>query len=583
VNARDTVLKDLRNTGTARARTRFWASLAFAAWGCVVLSAALAQRGSVGVAGSGPIRFENRQASSGVTFVLNNGTTEEKPIIDSVLGGVAVFDYDNDGYLDIYFANGAKIPGLEKDGPGFYNRLFHNNHDGTFTDVTNRAGVKGDGYSMGAAAADYDNDGWTDLYVTGVNRNILYHNNGDGTFADVTERAGVSGLTAGGKKLLSVAAAWLDYNNDGRLDLFVANYVDWRVANNRVCGDPGRRLSCTPELYAPLPNILYRNNGDGTFTDVSEATGIAQHPGKAMSVATADYDGDGFTDIFVANDREPNSLFHNSSGKEFVELGIESGVALTEDGQAVSNMGCDFRDVNNDGRPDLLVTSLEGESFRYFLNVGRGLFSDASYSAGIGYPSSQMSGWGIGAYDFDNDGFKDLFTANSHVHENVHFYWAEQYRQANAVFRNEKGGRFVNVTSAAGAALRESAAHRGTAFGDLNNDGRVDVVVSAIGSPAELLYNTSPGTNHWIVIETIGTVSNRDGIGTQIKLTGESGKVQYNHVTTSVGYASSSDKRVHFGLGTDRRIREIELRWPSGKTQVLKDVAVDQILKVTEK
>ena len=552
-----------------------------AAGGCIIWSAARPQKSSVRLSGSS-IRFENRQARSGVRFVLNNGTTEDKPIIDSMLGGVAVFDYDNDGYLDIYFTNGARIPSLEKDGPAFYNRLFHNNHDGTFTDVTERAGVKGDGYSMGVAAADYDNDGWTDLYVTGVNRNILYHNNGDGTFTDVTEKAGVGGITSGGKKPWSVAAAWIDYNNDGLLDLFVANYVDWSVAKNRVCGDPGRRLSCTPELYDPLPNILYRNNGDGTFTDVSEATDIAQHPGKAMSVAIADYDEDGFMDIFVANDREPNSLFHNLGGKEFAEVGVESGVALTDDGLAVSSMGADFRDVNNDGRPDVVVTTLEGEAFHYFSNLGRGLFSDRSYPAGIGYASTQMSGWGIGAYDFDNDGFKDLFTANSHVHENVQFYWPEQYRQPNAVFHNESGDRFRNVSSSAGPALREAAAHRGTAFGDLNNDGKVDVVVSAIGSPAELLYNTSPGTNHWILIQTVGKASDRDGIGTRIKLTGESGLTQYNQVTTSVGYASSSDKRVHFGLGADRRIREIELRWPSGKVQVLKDVAVDQVLKVVE-
>ena len=562
-------------------RIRIRLVLLCGAGGCIIFPAVLAQKSPVRPARS-PIRFENRQAPSGVRFVLNNGTTEDKPIIDSMLGGVAVFDYDNDGYLDIYFTNGAGIPSLEKNGPAFYNRLFHNNRDGTFTDVTQRAGVKGDGYSMGVAAADYDNDGWTDLYVTGVNRNILFHNNGNGTFTDVTEKAGVGGITSGGKKAWSVAAAWVDYNNDGLLDLFVANYVDWSVAKNRLCGDPGRRLSCTPELYDPLPNILYRNNGDGTFTDVSQATRVAQHLGKAMSVAIADYDGDGFTDIFVANDREPNSLFHNLSGKEFAEVGMESGVALTDDGLAVSSMGSDFRDVNNDGRPDLVVTSLQGEAFHYFLNLGGGLFSDRAYPAGLGYPSTRMSGWSIGAYDFDNDGFKDLFTANSHVHENVQFYWPEQYRQPNAVFRNQGGERFSDATSNAGAALREAAAHRGSAFGDLNNDGKVDVVVSVIGAPAELLYNTSPATNHWILIQTVGKASNRDGIGTRIKLTGQSGLTQYNQVTTSVGYASSSDKRVQFGLGADRRIREIELRWPSGKVQVLKDIAVDQVLKVVE-
>ncbi len=530
----------------------------------------------------GPIQFENRQRQSGIRFVLNNGSTPDKPIIDSVLGGVALFDYDNDGYLDVFFTNGAHIPTLEKNGESFANRLFHNNHDGTFTDVTDKAGLRGIGYSMGVAAADYDNDGWTDLYVTGVNRNILYHNNGDGTFSDVTTQAGVSGKGASGKKPWSVAAAWLDYDNDGLLDLFVVDYLDWSMSQNQVCGDPDKRLSCSPEIYKGLPNHLYHNNGDGTFTDVSAATGIANHIGKGMSIAIADYDGDGFTDIFVTNDKEPNFLFHNLSGKKFAEVGIESGVAFTQEGLPASNMGVDFRDMNDHGRPDAVVTALEGELFQLFVNGGRGFFTVSSYEAGLGFSSSRMSGWGVGAFDFDNDGHKDLFTANSHVSENVSFYSSRQYRLPDAVFRNLGNGTFRNVSAQAGPALQAPGAHRGSAYGDLNNDGRIDVVVSVIGQPAEVLYNTSPGENHWVLIQTEGRKSNRDGIGTRIKLVGESGRVQYNHVTTSVGYASSSDRRVHFGLGSDRRIREIELRWPSGKTQVLRDVGADQVLKIVE-
>jgi hypothetical protein len=530
----------------------------------------------------GPIRFENRQAQSGIDFVLNNSATKNKSLVEVTPGGVAVFDFDNDGYLDIFFTNGAPIPSLVKDSPTFHNRLYRNNHDGTFTDVTDRSGLAGAGYSMGVAAADYDNDGWTDLYITGLNRNVLYHNNGDGTFTDVTAKAGVPGVMPTGKKLWSVAAAWLDFNNDGFLDLFVDNYVDWSFNNQRLCGEPGKRLSCSPAFYQGQPSILYRNNGDGTFTDVSESTGIGKHAGKGMGVAIADYDGDGFTDILVGNDNERNYLFHNIKGKSFQEVGVEASVAFTEDGVPVSSMGVDFRDLDGDGRPDIIITALEGETFPLFFNDGNGLFTAATYQAGIGFSSRRMSGWGVGAYDFDNDGAKDLFTANSHSDENIGLFRNYSYRQPNALFRNAGNRTFRDVSAGCGPGFYRAAAHRGAAFGDLNNDGRVDAVVSVIGEPAEILYNTSPNRNHWILIQTVGTKSNRDGIGTQIRVTSGSGAVQYNHVTTSVGYASSSDKRVHFGIGSADRIREIELRWPSGTVQTLKDVAADQVLKVTE-
>ncbi|WP_348267108.1 CRTAC1 family protein [Edaphobacter paludis] len=528
------------------------------------------------------IRFENRQPHSGVDFVLNNGTTSDKPIIDSIPGGVALLDYDNDGYLDIFFTNGAQIPTLAKDGPGFYNRLYHNNHDGTFTDVTDRAGLRGAGYSIGAAAADFDNDGWTDLYVTGVNRNILYHNNHDGTYTDVTEHAGVTGIGPGGKKLLAVSAAWVDYDNDGLLDLFVTNYLDWTPETSKVCGEPGKRLSCPPSLYPGEPNLLYHNNGDGTFTDVSAATGIATEIGKGMGVAIADFNGDGWMDIFVANDNQRNFLFRNRQGKGFDEVGVEAGVAYTEDGIPVSSMGVDFRDYRNDNHPGLFITALGGETFPLYRNEGSGLFSMDTYPARIGFITYKMSGWGAGIYDLNNDGFKDLFSANSHVSENADLDPQQHYRQANAIFLNLQNGTFQDVSAQAGAAMTVRAAHRGSAFGDLNNDGKIDVVVSAIGSPAELLYNTSPNTNHWLTIQTIGVKSNRDGIGTQIKLTSASGAVQYNEVTTAGSYASSSDKRVHFGLGHDKVVKEIELHWPSGTIQVLHNVKADRILKVTE-
>jgi enediyne biosynthesis protein E4 len=528
------------------------------------------------------IRFENHQKQSRVDFILNNSTTDDKPVIDAVLGGVALLDYDNDGYLDIFFTNGARIPSLAKDSPDFSNRLYHNNHDGTFTDVTDHAGVKGYGYSVGVAVADFDNDGFPDIYVTGVNRNTLYHNNGDGTFTDVTERAGVAGIGPNGKKLWSVSAAWIDYDNDGRLDLFVSNYLDWTFETSKVCGPPGRRLSCSPTMYKGEQNFLYHNNGDGTFTDVSAATGIAEHIGKGMGVAIADYNGDGWMDIFVANDKERNFLFKNREGKSFEEVGVESFVAFTEDGIPVSSMGVDFRDWNNDGKPSLFVTALGRETFPLFRNEGTGSFSVDTYKAGIGFASLKMSGWGNGIYDFDNDGFKDLFTANSHVSDNADDDPQQHYRQANAVFQNLQDGTFRDVSTQAGPDMQVRAAHRGCAFGDLNNDGKIDVVVSAIGDHAELLYNTTTNNNHWILLQTIGVKSNRDGIGTRIKVTGESGLVQYNHVTTAGSFASSSDKRVHFGLGRDTRIKEIELRWPSGRIQVLQNVKADQILKITE-
>jgi len=528
------------------------------------------------------IQFDNRQLQSGVSFVLDNGTLPDKPMIDGIPGGVALLDYDNDGYLDIFFTNGARLPSLVKDGPNFYNRLYRNNHDGTFADVTDKAGVRGEGYSIGVAAADYENDGHIDLYVAGYNRNILYHNNGDGTFSDVTAKAGVGGLSGSGRKLWGAAAAWLDYDNDGKLDLFVSNYLDWSFANSKVCGTPGKRISCSPTLYQGEPNILYQNSGDGTFTDVSEAAGISAHIGKGMGVAIADYNHDGWMDIFVANDNYRNFLFRNRGGRRFEEVGVEAFVAYTENGVPVSSMGVDFRDWNNTGNPSLFITALNGETFPLYRNGGDGFFTSETYSAGIGFRSFKMSGWGAGIEDLDNDGYKDLFSANSHVSENADINPQQHYKQANAVFRNLDDGTFRDVSAEAGPGMQIAAAHRGCAFGDLNNDGKIDVVVSAIGSPAELLYNTSIDGNHWILIKTVGAKSNRDGIGTRIKLTGASGLVQYNHVTTAGSYASSSDPRIHFGLGRDAVVKEIELKWPSGTVQVLHNVKADQVLTVNE-
>ncbi len=528
-----------------------------------------------------PIRLENRQPQSQIRFVLENGTTPDKPLIDTMSGGVALLDFNKDGLLDIFFANGAQLPSLEKSDARFYNRLYRNNGSGTFTDVTARTGLRGEGYTMGAAAADYDNDGWPDLYVTGYNRNLLYHNNHDGTFTDVTGKAKVTAINAEGRKPWSVSAAWLDYDNDGKLDLFVANYLDWTFANSQLCGPPGKRLACPPSLFRPLPNLLFRNNGDGTFSDVSVETGIAAHLGKGMGVAVADYDGDGWMDIFVGNDNERNFLFHNLAGRKFEEVGVEAAVGFNDDGVPVSSMGVDFRDWNNDGGPDVFVTALGGETFPLFRNDGGGLFLNSTYQARIGFSSFRMSGWGAGIHDFDNDGFKDLFSANSHASENADLEKGQSYRQRNAVFWNQRDGTFCDVTGQAGRSWT-AAAHRGAAFGDLNNDGKMDAVISVIGGPAEVLINVSETGNHWLLIDPANKAGNRAGIGLSIKVTRQSGTVEYNHVTTAGSYASSNDPRAHFGLGADTLAREVELTWPGGRKQVLKNVKADQVLRVAE-
>ena len=523
------------------------------------------------------IRFDT--AGSGVDFVLNNGTTDDKPMPDSTLGGVALLDCDADGLLDVYFTNGARFPDLVKSGPAFHNRLYRNLGNRAFEDVTQASGVAGSGYSMGAAAADYDNDGRTDIYVTGVNRNILYRNLGACRFEDVTESAGVE-MGQPPTKLWSVAAAWLDYDNDSHLDLFVVNYLDWTWDNNRVCGDPGRRLSCSPAHYEGLPNMLFRNRGDGTFADVSVSTGIAAHIGKGMSAAVADYDGDGFQDVFVTNDSVRNFLFRNIAGERFEEVGVQAGIAFTGDGIPVSSMGLDFRDLSGDGTPDVTITALTNETFPLFLNRGSE-FVDATYPSKIGLESFTMSGWSVGAFDFDNDGDKDIFTANSHVSENVELYRSVAYRLPNALFQNLGDGTYKDVGPEAGAAMQVSAAHRGAAFGDLDNDGRVDAVISAIGASSSVLFNESEA-GHWLSLDLEGTASNRDGIGARVRLVEESGRIQFNHATTAVGYASSSGSRVHFGLGGNAAVRTVEITWPSGTVQTVENPETDRILPVVE-
>ena len=530
-----------------------------------------------------PIRFEEIAARAGLQFVSNGSPTDYKNQPETMVAGVALLDYDNDGYLDVYFVNGAHIPSLRKDDPRYWNRLYHNNRDGSFSDVTEKAGVAGEGFGMGAAIGDFDNDGWPDIYAVNVTKNQLFRNNHDGTFTDVTERAHVGGGVLDGTKMWSISAAWFDFDNDGLLDLYVSNYCKWDVNKDPVCGpDAKTRAYCHPKYYAPLPGTLYHNNGDGTFTDVSVETGIAKRFGKGMGVAVADYDGDGFTDIFVANDNYPNFLFHNIGGKRFEEVALARGIAYPDSSNAISGMGADFRDVDNDGRPDVWHTAIELETFPLFRNVDGGEFFDVTSTAGLA-GTVAMSGWSNGIFDFDNDGWKDLFVTRSNVMDNIAQWSLRQYEEPNAVFRNLGRGRFEDASTTAGPDFQLAAAHRGAAFGDLDNEGRVDVVVSVLNGKAKYFHNVSQAANHWILLNLVGTRSNRMGLGAKVRVTAGDGMVQYNQATTAVGFASSSDSRVHFGLGESKLVREIEITWPSRIRQTLRNVAADRVLTIEER
>jgi hypothetical protein len=400
----------------------------------------------------------------------------------------------------------------------------------------------------------------------------------------VTAKAGVSGGVLDGKKMWSVSAGWFDYDNDGRLDLFVSNYCKWEVNKDPFCGpNPSRRAYCHPKNYAALPNTLYHNNGDGTFTDVSAAIGVAALRGKGMGIAFADYDHDGFTDVFVANDNAPNMLFHNLKSKKFEEVGLATGVAYPESGAFISGMGADFKDIDNDGWDDIWHTAIEGESFPLFKNAASGDdFREITNAGRLGHPTREMSGWSNGVFDFDNDGWKDLFVARGNVQTDLAELSLRSVLEPNTVFRNVHQGRFEDVSTAAGPDFQKPALHRGAAFGDIDNDGRVDAIVSVLNGRAKYFHNISPGGNHWVLLNLVGTKSNRMGLGAQVRVTAEDGSKQWNHATTSTGYAASSDPRVHFGLGSSKRIQEIEISWPSGIRQVLRDVAADRIVTVTE-
>jgi hypothetical protein len=510
----------------------------------------------------------------GLDFTLQNSPTPQKYLIETMPGGVALLDYNNDGLLDIFLVNGGRLTSpmqvpekFDRANPRYWNRLYRQNKDGSFTDVTEASGLANAGlgnYGMGVAVADYDNDGFPDLFVTNYGKNILYHNNGDGTFTDVTAKAGVAG---GG---WSVSAGFFDYDNDGHLDLFVTRYMEWDTKRSKACGGAWRTY-CPPAEFPATTNLLYRNRGDGTFEDVSQKSGIAAKKGRALGVAFADYDDDGFMDFFVANDGMQQYLFHNNGNGTFTECGLECGAGLTADGKPMSGMGVVFQDYDNDGRPDIVVTVLPRENYTVFRNDGNGQFSYRSLETGLAALTSGSSGWGVGLEDFNNDGWKDLFVAQSHVLDNVERIDPSLHYLEKPLLAINSKGRFELADSGVAVPL----AGRGAAFGDLNNDGWVDAVVTSLGGPPQVLINRR-GNQHWLTIALHGTRTNRDGLGARVRVNG-----QIRFASTTGSYLSANDKRLHFGLG-DSDTATVEVSWPSGVRQTLKDVRADQFLEIRE-
>ena len=518
----------------------------------------------------GGVRFRNIAANAAIDFVHRHSPTADKHYVESVPGGLAVLDYNDDGRPDIFFTNGAETPSLNKTA-AHANRLYRNDGAMRFTDVTAAAGVSGVGYAMGAAAADYDNDGHVDLFVAGVRTNQLLRNRGDGGFDDVTAKAGI----ASGE--WAVAGGWFDYDKDGRLDLLVVQYVQWSPETNRYCGDQGRgtRIYCNPRFFQGLPNRLYRNRGDGTFEDVSDRAGLLARVGKGMSVAFADYDRDGWTDAFVTNDTVPNFLFRNRGDGTFADVALLAGVSVPAAGRPVSAMGTDFEDYDNDGRADLLFTALSGETFPLFRGAGRGAFTEATQSSGLGPLTLRRSGWCAVFADFDNDGRKDIFTANSHVNDRIGESESIGWKQPNSVFLNGSDGRFRDATTESGLAAA-SAVHRGCGVADFDADGRLDIVVVTLGERAELWRNET-AAGRWLVVRLRGTRSNRDGLGARVTVGN-----QVRTMSSAAGYASSSHAGVHFGVGHAQEVPRIEVEWPSGVRQVVEKVSTNRVVDIVE-
>lgn len=529
-----------------------------------------------------PGNFVDITAASGIHFEGVASHTSKKYLIETMGSGVALFDYDNDGKLDLFLVNGAPlgdptpkgtIP--QKTGPKDWNRLYHQKPDGTFEDVTEKAGLQGVGYGMGVAVGDYDNDGYEDLYVTAYGGNKLYHNNGNGTFTDVTAASGTGGSG------WSTSAAWVDLDNDGRLDLVVLRYMQWDF-DDIWCGEhvPGGRAYCHPDTFRPIASLAFHNDGNGHFTEVASKIGL-NVPGKGLGITLADYDRDGHIDLFVANDSMPEFLYHNKGNGTFEESGLLSQVAVDEDGKTFAGMGTDFSDYNNDGLPDLVVDDLANQMYALYKNMGDGTFTYSTQSSGIGRMTMLHSGWGLRFFDYDNDGWKDLLIAQGHDIDTIERTSPQlHYREPPLLARNTGHG-FVDVSAGSGKVFQDRWVGRGLAIGDIDNDGRIDAVITTNGGPAYVLHNETKSGNDWLMLALTGHKSNRDGIGAVVEITTAHGK-QYETVTTASSYLSASDKRVHFGLGADDMAQTLVIHWPSGTVQTLKNIKSNQILQVDE-
>ena len=544
-------------------------------WPCMAFSEAAAQL---------PVFTERREAA-GIAFKHRANPTADKYLVETMGGGVAVFDFNNDSRLDILFVNSGSLVKtdqgvtIDRSQAVFWNRLYENEGDGAFSDVTEKSGLSGSGtavYGMGVATGDYDNDGLTDVLLTGFPEARLYRNRGGGRFEDVT---GGSGLVVPG---WSVSAGFFDYDRDGLLDLFVTRYLDWDFSKHIECGK-AVRVYCTPKRHQPVSNMLFHNDGDGAFSDVSARSGVGRVLGKALGVAFHDYDADGWTDVVVANDSVAQLLFRNNRDGTFSELALESGLAYNDEGGSFSGMGVAFDDYNNDSLPDVLITNLAKELYALYRNDGQGLFTYVTRSSYIGRITSLMSGWGTRFFDHDLDGRKDVFVAQSHVMDNVEVLdSALVYRQPPLMARNI-GGKFEDVSASSGAAFRQDYAGRGAAFGDLDNDGDIDVVMAVLDAEPLLLYSgASERGGHWLIVNPEGRASNRPGAGAKIHIRDANGGEQWGYSTTAGSYLSASDHRVHFGLGATDRLEWVRIEWPSGAQRELKDVGADQILSIEE-
>ena len=569
----------------------FWYSFSF------ILVHSETDSGTIG----GLLCFNEVAISNGIHFRHTDGRHGEKYYLETPGSGLAWFDYDNDGDSDLYFVNSTDVSGRNSVPPST-NALYRNNGNGSFTDVTVDAGVNHEGYGFGCCVGDYDNDGFKDIYITNFGVNVLYHNNGNGTFTGVTKEAGV------GDEQWSTGAAFADYDRDGDLDLFVANYVEYRLEDDPICywvssrfdnkSDAWKprkkntfhspllvrhRIYCLPKNFEGAPDVFYRNNGDGTFTDVTHESGLGNLDGKGLGAVWSDYDNDGDADLFVANDTTPNMLYQNKNDGTFVNVALHAGVvAVGKNGIPLSGMGTSFGDYNNDGKLDLVVTNFENDPNCLYRNNGDGTFSDETYSSGVGKNSLPYLAWGVGFLDLDNSGHQDMFVANGHIDDNVKVYTpSAAYAQQNQIFLNLGDSSFREISNQCGPGLQLKKVSRGAAFADYDNDGDIDIAISNSNQTPDLLQNDSDNQNHWLIIETVGTTSNRDGIGTRVTIVTEGGQ-QIREVKSGSSYLCQNDMRLHFGLGNAEMIDEVMVRWPSGLVEQFKNVKGDQFLRATE-